>query len=110
MRFTVLQVNTRSACLWGQGYLQNQGRVKEINDVLLQAMRSNLGDTPGLKWQYYGSEEGMVAFYPANKLCDRTYDPRFRWVARRICLLVRGITEGFTFSTAKGNLPSNMYI
>lgn len=46
-------------------------------------MINNLNKHPDLKWQYYGDEEGVTTIYPANKICNKKYDPRFRpWYAQ----------------------------
>ena len=40
---------------------------------------SNQVITPGLKWQYFGTEQGIFSVFPAatSSTCG-TYDPRFR--------------------------------
>ena len=48
--------------------------------ALLETFKKNHADNAGLKWQYFGSEDGVLMTYPAAKKCftDSGYDPRFR--------------------------------
>ncbi|XP_006822257.1 VWFA and cache domain-containing protein 1-like [Saccoglossus kowalevskii] len=48
------------------------------NDVVT-VMKENNRQIPQIKWQYYGTEQGMMTIYPANKQngCD-IYDNRYR--------------------------------
>lgn len=43
-------------------------------------MKNILQDNPFIKWQYFASEEGTLANYPAFEDTEdcRSYDPRFR--------------------------------
>ena len=45
-----------------------------IVDDIIEQYRTALG----IKYAYYGSEEGVMFNYPAIRTCDREYDPRFR--------------------------------
>lgn len=49
-----------------------------FSDRLLNVMKNNRDDKE-IKWQYYGSEEGVFVKYPQekDKVCD-VYDPRYR--------------------------------
>ena len=48
---------------------------------LLQAFKQNHNSADELKWQYFGTEEGLSFVYPSSKASDcDSYDPRFRWV------------------------------
>ena len=51
--------------------------IPEMRDV----MRENFANTQALKWQNFGTEEGIMLKYPAHvsPQCDN-YDPRFRSV------------------------------
>ena len=42
-------------------------------------MKQNFADVPTIKWQNFGTEEGVYMKYPAHVSaeCD-SYDPRFR--------------------------------
>ena len=87
------QADAQTACVWGEGHHDNGANVRYITESVLRAMKQNLQNTPGLKWQYYGSEEGVVTFYPANQLCDYTYDPRFRLVLFSVALHFKNCTS-----------------
>jgi Mg-chelatase subunit ChlD len=58
--------------------------VSVFND-LTEVEKNNLLEDPDLKWQYYGTEEGMFGIYPSQPQLDseghpscNDYDPRFR--------------------------------
>ena len=46
--------------------------------AVLNAMKANQARIPGLKWQYFGSEKGIMSLYPAKRDCNHNFDPRFR--------------------------------
>ncbi|XP_070564127.1 VWFA and cache domain-containing protein 1-like [Ptychodera flava] len=52
---------------------------RKLTQDVLNTMKTNLQRNPSLKWQYYGSEEGVFTIFPAHRMesCD-TYDNRFR--------------------------------
>lgn len=51
----------------------NPGR--DLNSVLADNLKSN----PGIKWQYFSSEEGIFTVFPAHKFqCKGTYEHRSR--------------------------------
>ncbi|KAM9482909.1 VWFA and cache domain-containing protein 1 [Clarias gariepinus] len=51
----------------------NPGR--DLNSVLADNLKSN----PGIKWQYFSSEEGIFTVFPAHKFhCKSTYEHRSR--------------------------------
>jgi len=55
--------------------------LKGISSELLQVMKTNLRTIPGVKWQYFGSTEGVMFSYPAKDTCHLpTYDPRLRFI------------------------------
>ncbi|CAH1780663.1 unnamed protein product, partial [Owenia fusiformis] len=57
-----------------------------LNEAILNKMKKNLQDYPTLKWQYFGSENGVFTKYPASydAGCDE-YDNRFRpWYAEAV--------------------------
>ena len=52
-----------------------------ISNELLQVMKTNLRSIPGVKWQYFGSKEGVMFSYPAKDTCHLPrYDPRLRFI------------------------------
>ena len=53
---------------------------KYVADPVVEEMRRTLQNFPFIKWQYFASEEGMLANFPAfEDTADcKTYDPRFR--------------------------------
>ena len=53
---------------------------KYVANSVVEEMKNILQDNPFIKWQYFASEEGMLANYPAfEDTADcRSYDPRFR--------------------------------
>ncbi|XP_077994463.1 VWFA and cache domain-containing protein 1-like [Glandiceps talaboti] len=53
--------------------------VKKLSEPVLDVMKTNFQQNPSLKWQYFGSEEGVFTVYPAHAMhsCD-SYDNRFR--------------------------------
>ncbi|CAK8690074.1 unnamed protein product [Clavelina lepadiformis] len=50
------------------------------NHIFLMAAEENLKKMPSLKWQYFGSETGILTQYPASltATCKSDYDNRFR--------------------------------
>ncbi|CAB4014943.1 Hypothetical predicted protein [Paramuricea clavata] len=52
---------------------------KHLSKSLKETMINNLNKNPDLKWQYFGSQEGILPVYPAFKFpsCD-SYDNRVR--------------------------------
>lgn len=53
----------------------NPGR--DLNSVLADNLKSN----PGIKWQYFSSEEGIFTVFPAHKFrCKGSYEHRSRYV------------------------------
>ena len=48
-------------------------------EALLQQFQQNMEDVPGVKYQYFGSEQGLLFSFPAAKAYDcEWYDPRNR--------------------------------
>ena len=71
-----MQTDRNSLCVFGQGLNNNPAKFPQAS--LLEQMEDNLQMYPSIKWQYLGTEEGVIANYPAFNLCDPKYDPRFR--------------------------------
>ena len=69
------QVNLDQACPVGEQLLS---ATKFVHEQIHDTMKNNLQTHPTIKWQYFASEQGINTVYPAFKLCDDTYDPRFR--------------------------------
>ena len=63
-------------CFYGEGL--HHSPTKFPSEVMLKTMKSSLQGIPSIKWQYFGTEEGVIAIYPAFDMKDKTYDPRFR--------------------------------
>ena len=51
---------------------------KFVSNDVKERMKKNLKDYPSIKWQFFGSEEGVMTTYPSFRHCDSAYDPRFR--------------------------------
>ena len=53
---------------------------KHVANSVVEEMKNILQDNPFIKWQYFASEEGTLANYPAFEDTEdcRSYDPRFR--------------------------------
>ncbi|XP_062512839.1 VWFA and cache domain-containing protein 1-like isoform X2 [Corticium candelabrum] len=50
-----------------------------IGPAIRDILKKNLENYPTLKWQYFGSEQGLITLYPSFHTSDcSTYDPRFR--------------------------------
>ena len=82
-----VQVNLQSLCSVVAGGAI--GTHKVLNAEFLKAVKENLEKNPGLKWQYFGSDAGVLTQYPERKFCvsdsgktsgDKAggYDNRFR--------------------------------
>ena len=52
---------------------------KYLSKSLEKTMISNMNKNPDLRWQFFGSQDGILSIFPANKFssCD-TYDNRLR--------------------------------
>ena len=53
---------------------------KHVANSVVEEMKNILQDNPFIKWQYFASEEGTLANYPAFEDTEdcRSYDPRLR--------------------------------
>jgi hypothetical protein len=53
-----------------------------FTERLLTVMKGNRYNNKEIKWQYFGSNQGIFVIYPQHKVedCDE-YDPRHRLVA-----------------------------
>lgn len=46
----------------------------------LSVLADNLKSNPGIKWQYFSSEEGIFTVFPAHKFrCKGSYEHRSRY-------------------------------
>lgn len=58
-------------------YVENS--VKYAPGVVLEAFKANLKSNNDIKYQYFGTETGVLFTYPASTASDcHDYDPRFR--------------------------------
>lgn len=49
------------------------------NYLFSAVLADNLKSNPGIKWQYFSSEEGIFTVFPAHKFqCKGTYEHRSR--------------------------------
>ncbi|XP_077862056.1 VWFA and cache domain-containing protein 1-like [Saccoglossus kowalevskii] len=71
------KIDFENPCLRYAKYGDRGGRM--LSDGVLSVMKTNFEKNRELKWQYFGSEEGVFTFYPGTSraLCD-DYDHRFR--------------------------------
>ena len=49
-----------------------------LSKSLEETMINNLNKNPDLRWQYFGSQEGILSLYPAHKYTCDSYDNRVR--------------------------------
>ncbi|KAL9960894.1 hypothetical protein ACROYT_G034402 [Oculina patagonica] len=72
------RVDPEKACVKVSGIAQSSRRY--LDNIFVNEMRKMLNDHPFIKWQYFGSEEGMLTIFPAfeDKAACSSYDPRFR--------------------------------
>ena len=73
-----IQVNKEELCFIGKGVKKTDSHFK---DDLVETMKQNYANNPALKWQYVGTEDGVLHIYPASVNCQFTsesYDPRLR--------------------------------
>ncbi len=51
-----------------------------LDNLFVKEMKQIFNDYPFIKWQYFGSEKGMLTMFPAfeDKALCSSYDPRFR--------------------------------
>jgi hypothetical protein len=53
--------------------------IRYPNNRIVEVMKKNYQENPELKWQYLGTEDGILLNYPSFKFSTcRDYDPRFR--------------------------------
>jgi len=77
------KVDISTAGLFGKPPPMKNGAkvLKGVSNELLQEMKTNLRTIPGVKWQYFGSSEGVMFSYPAKSTCYlKSYDPRLRFL------------------------------
>ena len=55
-------------------------RPRYLDDTFVNEMKSILSDHPFVKWQYFGSKQGVLTIYPAFHITSGCsgYDPRYR--------------------------------
>lgn len=54
--------------------------VTPLFPVRLSVLADNLKSNPGIKWQYFSSEEGIFTVFPAHKFrCKGSYEHRSRY-------------------------------
>ena len=72
------RVDHAKACVKISGSTRSNRRY--LDNLFVNKMKQILLDYPFVKWQYFGSEEGMLTLFPAfedDAPCP-SYDPRFR--------------------------------
>ncbi len=72
------KVDLDKACVKISGSARSNRRY--LDNIFVKEMKKMLNDYPFIKWQYFGSEEGMLTIFPAfeDKAACSSYDPRFR--------------------------------
>ncbi|KAJ7382932.1 hypothetical protein OS493_031707 [Desmophyllum pertusum] len=72
------KVDVTKACLKTSGSARSN--LRYLDDSFVKTMEQMLNDFPFIKWQYFGSEEGMLTVFPAfeDKATCPGYDPRYR--------------------------------
>lgn len=72
------RVDHAKACVKISGRARANRRY--LDDLFVNKMKQILLDYPFVKWQYFGSEEGMLTLFPAfeDEAPCPSYDPRFR--------------------------------
>ena len=72
------RVDLEQACVKVSGGAQSNRRY--LDNLFVNEMKQMLNDYPFIKWQYFGSEEGMLTMFPAfeDKAPCSSYDPRVR--------------------------------
>ncbi|XP_074645932.1 VWFA and cache domain-containing protein 1-like isoform X2 [Tubulanus polymorphus] len=72
------KVKLNSMC-YRQSAVAASALPKQLSKDILDTMKNNLAADSTLKWQYFGSEEGVMTMFPAASVPSCTsYDPRFR--------------------------------
>ncbi len=82
---------------------------KHLPKSLEKIMINNLNHNPDLRWQYFGSQEGILALYPAIKYssCD-SYDNRVRpWYVEGIAPEPKDIVLIIDKSGSMGDIVGN---
>ncbi|KAJ7382937.1 hypothetical protein OS493_031713 [Desmophyllum pertusum] len=72
------KVDVAKACVKISGSARSN--LRYLDDLFVKKMEQMLNDFPFIKWQYFGSEEGMLTLFPSfeDKAACPSYDPRFR--------------------------------
>ncbi|XP_060596105.1 VWFA and cache domain-containing protein 1-like [Ruditapes philippinarum] len=70
-------VNMNEACITKSE--NSPSSIRYPNNRIVEVMKKNYQENPELKWQYLGTEDGILLNYPSFKFSTcRDYDPRFR--------------------------------
>jgi hypothetical protein len=61
-----------------------------LSATILNQLAQNLQNNPSLRWQYFGTEDGNVFYYPAApQLCkSSSWDPRLRPVLHQLKVFI----------------------
>ena len=72
------RVDVEKACVKISGSATS--RLRYLDEVFVSKMKQILNEFPFIKWQFFGSEQGMLTVFPAfeDKASCSGYDPRFR--------------------------------
>lgn len=72
------KVDLTTGCIAISGSAPSNRRY--LDDTFVDEMKKILNDHPFIKWQYFGSEDGVLTNFPAFQLSNDCsgYDPRFR--------------------------------
>ncbi|XP_077996467.1 VWFA and cache domain-containing protein 1-like [Glandiceps talaboti] len=76
-RFAGKELDISTACTRISDNVTPNGR--QLSNEVIDVMKQNYGKIPSMKWQFFGSEDGIFTIYPANKIDSCTgYDNRYR--------------------------------
>lgn len=72
------RIDVARACVKISGSARSNRRY--LDDLFVKEMKQMLNHYPFIKWQFFGSEEGMLTMFPSfeDKAACSSYDPRFR--------------------------------
>ena len=77
--FLFIKVNTNEACYTRSD--SSPSSIRYPTDRIMDVMKQNYRDNPELKWQYLGTEDGLLLNFPSYRLSScGDYDPRFRYI------------------------------
>ena len=69
-------MNYEKLCTIGQ---EVDDAIEFLPADITSVIRTQYQKALGIKYAYFGSEEGVMFNYPAVKACSQKYDPRFRY-------------------------------